>query len=90
VFSGFNQNISYKGKRLHIQTEDSGAPSACVTSLLFLDGAIIESRKLDYSKLPDDAEREGKIRIIMNKQHRGILKDLAAGAFDEKIGITRT
>lgn len=87
VSSGFNQNVSYKGKRLHLQTEDGGAVSACVTSMLFLDGAVVESRKLDYSSLPDDSDRERKIQRIMKKQHRSVLEDLASGAFDEKLGI---
>jgi len=55
--------------------------------MLFLDGAVVESRKVDYSSLPEDSDRGRKILNIMKKQHRKVLEDLASGAFDKKLGI---
>jgi hypothetical protein len=76
---GFNTNISYKDKTYHVQTEDSGKNNPLVVTLLYYQGAILASRKTDYSQLLDDPDFETKITKLMKVQHKGMIRDLLTG-----------
>jgi hypothetical protein len=76
---GFNTNISYKDKTYHVQTEDSGKNNPVVVTLLYYQGAILASRKTDYSQLLDDPDFEAKLTKLMKVQHKGMIRDLLTG-----------
>jgi hypothetical protein len=76
---GFNTNISYKDKTYHVQTEDSGKNNPLVVTLLYYQGAILASRKTDYSQLLDDPEFKTKVTKLMKIQHKGMIRDLLTG-----------
>jgi len=78
---GYNHNIGHLGRVFHVQTEDSGPISPRVFTHLFHEGIILVSRKVEYeTMLADD-----KVRVLMQTQHRALIKELAGGAFNERI-----
>jgi hypothetical protein len=80
---GFNHNIRHRGHLYHVQTEDSGINNPRVITHLFRDGGhIIKTLRTDYSDLPDDADRAGRVRELMKQQHKLMLKQLKEGSFD--------
>jgi hypothetical protein len=76
---GFNTNISYKDKTYHVQTEDSGKNNPVVVTLLYYQGAILASRKTDYSQLLDDPDFKAKVTKLMKIQHKGMIRNLLTG-----------
>ncbi|MBI5142538.1 MAG: hypothetical protein HZA20_10190 [Nitrospirae bacterium] len=85
MMPGFNENISYKNVVFHIQTEDGGLKCPVITSLLYYKGAVLVSRKTDYSGLVDSPDIGRKVRELLGRQHKGMVNDLKAGIFDDKI-----
>jgi len=81
---GYNHNVKHKGKEYHIQTEDSGEPSKTITTLLYSEGTIVGSRKMNYSKIASEYENyESQLRELMQKQHKQMLMNLKNGDFDD-------
>jgi hypothetical protein len=80
---GFNNNLKYKGKPYHVQTEDSGLNKPHVITHLFADGGrIIKSHKRSYA---DAVEREDVaifVRSLMKGQHMEMVQGLREGRFD--------
>ncbi len=42
---GYNDNITFKGKVYHVQTEDSGLKNPIIVTLLYFRGVILASKK---------------------------------------------
>ncbi|MFZ3121795.1 MAG: hypothetical protein WA104_00255 [Thermodesulfovibrionales bacterium] len=42
---GYNNNVTYKGKVYHVQTEDSGLNNPVIVTLLYFKGTILASKK---------------------------------------------
>jgi hypothetical protein len=82
---GYNQNIKYKGKVYHIQTEDGGRNNPVVTTQLFRGGAIIASRRTNYLDIMSSEELESCVKDIVREQHKSIIKDLTTGALDDRL-----
>jgi hypothetical protein len=78
---GYNHNVKYGGRVFHVQTEDSGPVNPHIFTHLFFEGSILASMREGYQ--PDCAE--DKVRILMQTQHKSILKQLKRGAYDERI-----
>ena len=78
---GYNHNIGHLGQVFHVQTEDSGPAAPRVFTHMFYEGTILVSRKVEYEAMaPDD-----KVRGLMQTQHRSIIKEMTAGAFNDRI-----
>lgn len=87
--SGFNHNVQHRGQGFHVQTEDSGAEIAMITTHLFLGGTILATRRDPYAELRGQAGLQDIVRARMQTQHKQMLRDLVGGAFDHKLqGIT--
>ena len=84
MVGGFNTNVRYKGRVLHVQTEDSGAEHPHVITLLYEGGAILYSKKRDYDA---SAESGSAMREVMEEQHRDLVTQLKAGGCDELLGL---
>jgi len=82
---GFNTNFRHRGVLFHIQTEDSGLENPHVITHLFHGGNIVASEKRDYSDKLGSADPEREVRILMEAQHRAMLRQLTTGALDEAI-----
>lgn len=83
MLSGLNTDIQYKGKTYHVQTEDGGAQSPVITTLLFDGGAIFASRKRSYKdSLPPESSADA-VREMMKEQHKEMMKELISGKFNQ-------
>ncbi|MHB8417335.1 MAG: hypothetical protein ACYDCL_04620 [Myxococcales bacterium] len=79
---GFNNNIKYKGRVYHVQTEDSGVDNPHVITHLFVGGNILSSKKSSYTQLVGSPELERSVRELMQRQHKEMLKSLVSGQLD--------
>lgn len=79
---GYNHNVRYAGRLWHVQTEDSGVNNPHVFTHLFHNGTILATKRVDY----DPSSDVGVVQKLMQVQHKAMLRDLKAGAFDDKIG----
>jgi hypothetical protein len=86
VVGGFNTNVRYHGQIYHVQTEDGGAESPHIITLLYQGGAILFSRKSSYADLVESPDREAHVRQVMEEQHRAMVQALKAGQLDDKLG----
>lgn len=82
---GFNHNISYKGVGFHVQTEDSGVKSPHLVTLLYHGGTIIASQKTVYADILNVDNLQQVVEDLAKEQHKGMLRRLTQGEFDEKI-----
>lgn len=85
---GYNTNVPYKGKTYHVQTEDTGRDKCNIITLLYLEGAIIRSKKANYADLVGLPDFNESLRNMMKEQHKDMLKGLIAGKFDEAAPAT--
>jgi len=82
---GYNTDFKYRGRTFHVQTEDNGTANPVVVSLLYHKGAILASRKTPYHDLLADAECTERLKELMKSQHKALMRELLAGAYDAKI-----
>lgn len=80
---GFNHNIKHNGKVYHIQTEDSGIETPHIITLLYVGGTIITRDKTSYADILKIDNLETVVKELMEEQHKGMLKKLVSGTFDE-------
>ena len=78
---GYNNNVTYKGKVYHAQTEDSGLKNPIIVTLLYYKGTILASKKINYSHLLGSKDIKESVRELMKEQHKAILKELIAGKY---------
>ena len=82
---GFNHNFPYKGQIYHIQTEDGGLASPNIVTLLYHGGTILASRKTSYADIARVDNLDQVVEDLMKEQHKGMLRSLKNGEFDEAI-----
>ena len=79
---GYNHNVRYGGRILHVQTEDSGPANPHLHTHLFFGGSILATKRCQYDAVfPEDG-----VRGLMQVQHKEILKELKQGLYDERLG----
>ena len=79
---GYNHNVRYGGRILHVQTEDSGPANPLLHTHLFFEGSILATKRHQY----DAAFPEDGVRGLMQGQHKEILKELKQGLYDNRLG----
>ncbi|MEC4676628.1 MAG: hypothetical protein VST72_06905 [Nitrospirota bacterium] len=74
-----NDEISYEGRKLHVQTEDIGVDKAQIVTNVFSGGQVLFSKATEYKDLlgKDDFNKVLVDRVRM--QHRTILAGISAG-----------
>jgi hypothetical protein len=82
MLSGFNTNIRHRGVLFHVQTEDSGYGNPQVITHLFYGGNIMASEKRSYAEKLGSANLEAEVRVLMEGQHKAMLKRLTRGEYD--------
>jgi hypothetical protein len=78
---GYNHNVRYHGRVFHVQTEDSGPSNPRLYTHLFYAGTILSSKKHEY----DAAEHEDNVKILMQRLHKAMIKELTHGEHDPRI-----
>ena len=88
---GYNNDVEYREKTFHIQTEDRGEASASIETQIFNAGAILDTSIISYQKVLDATddidERIDKIRHLMQANHKKLYKKLFAGKYDDMVGL---
>jgi hypothetical protein len=80
---GFNNNVRHKGRRFHVQTEDSGIAHPHIITHLFVDGGrIVKSVKTSYAARIGEERLHETVRQLMKEQHKNMLIRLRDGEFD--------
>ena len=82
---GYNHNVSYRGSNFDVQTEDSGPKKPQLVTLLYHGGTIISSQKTSYADIIKVDKLEKVVEDLAKEQHKGMLKKLTRGEFDERI-----
>lgn len=88
---GYNNDVQYRGKTFHIQTEDRGMTHKCIETQIFHGGAILDTRIVPYDDLVDEESDEfalkRKIKTRMQQAHRELYRNLADGSYDQYAGL---
>ena len=79
MLTGYNTDFKFQGKVYHCQTEDGGTNSPYITSLLYLQGAILASRKTSYADILKADCLDEVVRELMMEQHKQMIRDLMKG-----------
>lgn len=83
---GFNNNIRYKGRPYHVQTEDSGLSKPHIITHLFTDGGrILKSHKRSYADATTREDVAAHVRALMKAQHMEMVLLLRDGQLDRII-----
>ncbi len=82
---GYNHNILYQGVGFHVQTEDSGLKSPSLVTLLYHGGIIVTSQKTSYVDILEVDNLSQVVEDLAKEQHKGMLRRLTKGEFDQKI-----
>jgi hypothetical protein len=78
---GFNSDITVRGQKYHIQTEDWGMGNPFLVSRIFCNGAVMKTIKTPYDFVlkTGPAHKDDAIKLALHKQHSGIIDTLMAG-----------
>ncbi|MEZ4299071.1 MAG: FHA domain-containing protein [Polyangiaceae bacterium] len=83
---GFNDNLKYKGRVYHIQTEDSGIDKPQILTHLFADGGrVLKSYKRTYAEELSREDLDGYVRALMKAQQMEMASALREGKLDAVI-----
>ncbi len=89
---GYNNDVEYRGKTFHIQTEDRGEEAAEIETQIFHAGAILDTSIISYEKALDGEtdvdKRIAKVRAMMGANHKSLYRKLTKGEYDEMVGLT--
>ena len=86
---GYNNDIEYRDKTFHIQTEDRGLSDCKIETQIFHSGAILDTRITSYEKYRDldEDERNRKVEALMKASHRDLYRKLLGGEYDAFAGL---
>jgi hypothetical protein len=82
---GLNHNIRYGNRIFHLQTEDFGERNMVIVTHLFYGGDILASRRKDYRMAAGMPVSGRQVRLMMNEQHKAMIKELVGGSMDDLI-----
>ena len=83
MITGYNTEVPYGGTPYHVQTEDMGIETKKIITHVFKGGAILLSKKTSYDHLLVEGYEEGKIKSLMNDQHKTIMRIIQAGKLEQ-------
>jgi hypothetical protein len=84
MITGYNQDVAYKGKVFHVQTEDRGDSNPIIETLIYVGGEILSSFKTPYKELLDKGCQESDISALLEKQHRKVVVDVKLGKYAQE------
>lgn len=78
---GFNSDVTVRGQKFHVQTEDWGRHNPFVVSRIFSNGAVVKTVKTPYHVILQSGplREDESIRNALQRQHANILDTLMAG-----------
>ncbi|MDH4099028.1 MAG: hypothetical protein OEV28_00435 [Nitrospirota bacterium] len=82
MIQGLNSNVQHDGVVYHVQTQDLGTGASQVVTMIYKGGAIVSSKKTDYSGFAQEADLAARVRELVESQHRDTIGALKAGDID--------
>ncbi|KYG68832.1 hypothetical protein AZI87_06275 [Bdellovibrio bacteriovorus] len=81
VQKGFNSDITVRGQKYHVQTEDWGLQNPFLVSRIFCNGAVMKTIKTPYDSVlrTGSNQSEEAIKLALRRQHSTIIDTLMAG-----------
>ncbi|MGZ3783091.1 MAG: hypothetical protein ACXWQ7_00835 [Bdellovibrio sp.] len=78
VQKGFNSDITVRGQKFHIQTEDWGMQNPFLVSRIFCNGAVMKTIKTPYQSVLQmgSIKSEEAIKLALRRQHSTIIDTL--------------
>ncbi len=83
MISGFNTDIDFDGTVYHVQTEDKGAPSRQIMTLVYDGGTILASKRAGYDDLAASNFDERELAERVSRQHKLMCAAVKAGRIHE-------
>ena len=84
--AGFNTELRFNDRTIHVQTEEHGLNGPKIQTLIYVGGEILDSVQSDCSDLPKNSQTlEGDIMARMEEQHKRVVLDIESGEYDAKI-----
>ena len=79
---GFNSDITVRGQKFHIQTEDWGMQNPYLVSRIFCNGAVLKTIKTPYATVlkTGSVQSDQAIKHALHRQHSTIIDTLMTGA----------
>jgi hypothetical protein len=79
---GFNSDITVRGQKYHVQTEDWGLQNPFLVSRIFCNGAVLKTIKIPHDKVLSlgSTQKEDAIKNALHRQHSSIIDTLMTGA----------
>lgn len=71
-----NDNLTFLGKELHVQTENVQTVPQCIRTHVFYGGRVIHTMKYEFSEGTVGLDDFDKIRAKMQVQHRQIIEKI--------------
>lgn len=90
---GYNNDVQYRGKTFHIQTEDRGLATKQIETQIFHSGAILDTRIVSYEDLMKEKSKDARnrsIKSLMQATHKELFKNLMSGKYDHFVGLEPT
>jgi len=93
---GYNNNVPFRGKTYHVQTEDSGTRRSHVVTHLFADGGrVISTMKTSYAHYVEndraaDNNLSERVRALMVEQHKRMMLALRDGELDHLLSDAKS
>lgn len=83
VITGFNTDVVHNGVTYHVQTEDKGADSPLILSLVYERGTILAAKRSSYEDLVKEGLDEKALGERLKRQHKLICAAIRAGRIEE-------
>ncbi len=80
--NGTTTSILYSEVTFLIQTQDAGPRVRQLETLIYRQGKLVYSRRVSYSDLLEDPDRDERLKRLIRDQHQAVLDDIAAGRLD--------
>lgn len=91
MLHGYNNDIEYRGKEFHIQTEDLGESIGKIESQIFHEGQILDTETVSYDsvmeEIGEDEDLKKKLKSLLQATHKGLYERLVSGEYDEMVGL---
>jgi len=85
MIPGYNSGVMFAGIEYHVQTEDLGAKTASILTLVYRGGAIVARQKTGYRDPAGEIPSAEAIKRLIDEQHQDFKRRAAAGEFAETV-----
>ena len=83
LITGYNTDVEYGGVVYHVQTEDKGVDHPIILSLVYVEGAILASKRSPYDDLVTGDFDEAILTQRLQRQHKLICAAVQSGRIEE-------